>query len=99
MLATLIALTLANAPAAAAPPVLLTGPILMKMSEIRAYNRTLPRDHPNYIRCKRSDEIGSLVRKKTECRTNQDWTRVDEEGNRAAREATEGLNKGWSNGN
>ena len=53
MFAALVALTLANAPTAEAPPKLVSGPITMKMSEVRAYNRTLARDHPNYIRCNR----------------------------------------------
>ena len=99
MFAALVALTLANAPTAEAPPKLVSGPITMKMSEVRAYNRTLARDHPNYNRCKRIDEIGSLVKKRTDCRTNQEWARVENLSNQEAREAVEGLQKGWSNGN
>lgn len=99
MFAILVALTLSNAPASADQPRLISGPITMKMSEIRAYNRTLTRDHPNYIRCKRLEETGSLVKKRTDCRTNQEWARVESVGNQEAREAVEGLQKGWSNGN
>lgn len=99
MFAALVALTLSSAPATEAPPVVISGPIKMKMSEVRAYNRTLARDHPNYIRCKRIEEIGSLVKKRTDCRTNQEWARVEDLSNQQAREAVEGLQKGWSNGN
>ena len=98
MLSTLIALTLAGSAATATQPELLAGPIKMSVREIRAYNATLPSDHPNFIRCKKAEETGSLVKKKGMCRTNQEWTRIDNAGNREAREAVEGLQKGWSNG-
>ena len=98
MFATLIALALSSAPAVTVPPVLVSGPRPMKMSEIRAYNRSLGKDHPNYIRCKRVEETRSLVKKQTTCRTNQEWGRVDTAGNQEARDAVEGLQKGWSNG-
>ena len=97
MLISLIALTLASAPAIAEPE-LTSGPIAMKPSEIRAYNATLDRDHPNYIRCTKVEETGSLVRRKTTCRTNAEWRRVEDGGNTEAREVVEGLQKGWSNG-
>lgn len=97
MLTALLFLTLANAPAIAEPE-LTSGPIKMTASEIRAYNATLPRDHPNYIRCAKVEETGSLVRRKTTCRTNAEWRRVEDGGNTEAREAVEGLQKGWSNG-
>lgn len=97
MLISLIALTLANAPAVAEPE-LITGPITMKPSEIRAYNASLPRDHPNYIRCTTEEETGSLVRKRSTCRTNAEWRRIEDGGERAAREMVEELQKGWTKG-
>jgi hypothetical protein len=98
MLSTIVALTLANAGTATAEPQLIEGPIVMKASEIRAYNARLTPDHPNYIRCARVEETGSLVRKPKVCRTNQEWARLDGAGNREAREVVENLQKGWTNG-
>lgn len=83
---------------ATSPAAATTGPTKMTAGEIRAYNANLSRDHPNYIRCERVGETGSLVRKRSVCRTNEEWSRVDDAGNREAREATEGLQRGWSNG-
>lgn len=82
-------LVLASAPAAAAP--VITGPILMKASEIRAYNATLTPDHPNYIRCVRDAETGSLVKRSRAkvCRTNQEWARLDANGNENARDTAD----------
>ncbi len=83
---------------AASPTAVTTGPTKMNAAEIRAYNANLSRDHPNYIRCERVGETGSLVRQRSVCRTNEEWRRVEDAGNREAREATEGLQRGWSNG-
>lgn len=83
---------------AASPAAATAGPTKMTAGEIRAYNASLSRDHPNFIRCERVGETGSLVRKRSVCRTNEEWSRVDDAGNREAREATEGLQRGWSNG-
>jgi hypothetical protein len=98
MLAALVALTLANAGTAAVEPQVIQGPVLMKPSEIRDYNSRLTPDHPNYIRCARVEETGSLVRKTRVCRTNQEWARIEGAGNREARETVENLQKGWTNG-
>ncbi|MGH6785455.1 MAG: hypothetical protein ACREBO_01385 [Novosphingobium sp.] len=98
MLTTLLALTLASAATGAAEPELTSGPTKMTTSEIRAYNSTLARDDPHYIRCARVEETGSLVRKRSTCRTNEEWRRIEEGGNREARDAVEGLQKGWSSG-
>lgn len=75
-----------------------TGPVKMKPSEIRAYNAHLPKDHPNFIRCKRESETGSLAKRVSTCRTNEEWARVETQGNNNARDAVEGLQKGWSRG-
>ncbi|PLK27270.1 hypothetical protein [Novosphingobium sp. TH158] len=92
------AVLLAVSTAAGAAPELTTGPIKMKPSEIKAYNASLTKEHPNYIRCRRERETGSLVKGKMTCRTNQEWARIEGIGNDSAREAVEGLQKGWSNG-
>lgn len=98
MLSTVVALLLTgSAPVAIAPPVT-TGPTKMTAAEIREYNSHLAREHPNFIRCARVEETGSLVRRRPVCRTNEEWRRIEDGGNRDAREAVEGLQKGWSNG-
>ena len=78
-------LFLAQSAAAAAPPETVPGPVAMTRTEIKAYNATLQRDHPSYIRCQRALETGSLVRKVTTCKTNAEWSRVEEIGNDDAR--------------
>jgi hypothetical protein len=86
--------------AAAAPtiggPVASDGQVRMTAAQIRQYNADLPPDHPNYIRCERLGETGSLVRRRSVCRTNAEWKRVEEAGNRDARETEDALRKGWS---
>ena len=89
MLAATIAMILANSAAAATELELTSGPITMTGSQIREYNSHLDRDHPNYIRCTRVEETGSLVRKRAVCRTNQQWAIADEAGNREARDISE----------
>ena len=96
MFVTAIALLMANS--AAVAPELTTGPIKMKPSEIRAYNAKLTRDHPNYIKCERLEETGSLVRKSTICRTNDEWDRIESANNEGARDMAREMQKGWSNG-
>ena len=84
-------LVLASAPAASAPVV--TGPILMKTSEIRAYNATLTPDHPNYIRCVRDAETGSLVKRSRAkvCRTNAQWVVANRTGEQNARDTLDSM--------
>ena len=83
----------AAAPAAAAEKIEEPNPSKMKRAEIRAFNDKVGPDHPYYIRCRAIPQIGSLVAKKTLCRTTQDWARVDSEGNRVARDTVRGLNE------
>ena len=87
-------LILATGSAQVALP-MVNGPIVMKQSEIRAYNAKLSRDHPHYIRCVMDSETGSLVKSKPVCRTNQEWDRVETDGNNTARETVEAVQRGW----
>jgi hypothetical protein len=98
MIIAAIVLMLNSAAPAVAEPEYIEGPVKMTPAQIRDYNSHLSRDHPNYIRCERVEETGSLVRKKKVCRTNQEWARIEDGGNRDARAAVEDLTKGWSNG-
>lgn len=91
-----IALALPMAASALAEPELIQGPVVMKPSQIRAYNANLASNSPHYIRCKRLEETGSLVKATRTCRTNQEWDRVEGRARDDARAAVEGLNKGWS---
>jgi hypothetical protein len=61
-------------------------PKTMDKKQIREFNSKLPRNHPYYIRCVASDEVGSLVKKSYSCRTNQQWRLADEKGNQNARD-------------
>jgi hypothetical protein len=74
-------------PATVAEP----NPKAMSQKEIREFNAQLSRDHPFYIRCVKSDEIGSLARKTYSCRTNQQWKVANEIGNQNARDTVEAM--------
>ena len=76
----------------AAPVAIDDAPRKMSTREIRAYNAPLTRDNPAYIRCKVESETGSLVRAKSVCRTNQEWQRVEDIGNRDARDIVDTAN-------
>ena len=73
------------------------GPVVMTAAEIRAYNANLTREDPAYIRCVRTLETGSLVKKVTSCRTNAEWSRVNDVGNQDARETVEYVQSHQSN--
>lgn len=62
------------------------GPHQMTRAEINAYNASLDRSDPAYIRCKREQDTGSLVRARTTCRTNEQWRRVEQDANDTARD-------------
>lgn len=61
-------------------------PKTMSRAEIREHNAALAKNDPFYIRCERQEEIGSLVARKTVCRTNRQWAALDK--------ATEGQIRG-----
>lgn len=68
-------------------------PSTMTSKEIAAFNDGLDRAHPFYIKCRRIDEIGSLVKKARVCRTNQDWVQADKVGNQNARDTVEAMTR------
>lgn len=71
-------------------------PKAMSQKEIREFNATVPRNHPYYIRCIKSDEIGSLAKKLYSCRTNQQWELAYKTGNQDARETQDAMaSKFW----
>ncbi len=104
MLGTLLILLLAQAAPEAAGssdlPLVEPNPKQMSQKQIREFNSKLPRNHPYYIRCVESGEIGSLVKKTYSCRTNRQWKAADEIGNQNARDTYEEMtSKSWNNSN
>jgi len=61
----------------------------MTSGEIRAYNVGLAPTHPDFIKCRKIEEIGSLVKKARVCHTNDEWKKLWEQGNRDSRETVE----------
>lgn len=82
MMLWLAAAALLQSSASATPP----DPKAMSRAEIKTHNAKLDPNDPYYIRCKRSAETGSLVKKIYSCRTNQEWGMAWDTGNRNARE-------------
>lgn len=66
-------------------------PKSMSQKEIRAFNAQLPRGHPFYIRCVKSEETGSIAKKSYSCRTNQQWKLAHDTGNQNARDTVEAM--------
>jgi len=75
-------------------------PSEMTPSEIKAYNADIGADHPYYIKCRKTEVIGSLARKLRVCRTNEQWKEASAKGNENTREMVEGFARsGGTNGN
>jgi hypothetical protein len=81
---------IAQASAGVAAPAISTivepDPAHMTMPQIRAFNAQLRKSHPFTIRCRVEAETGSLVRATRTCRTLQQWTQLDRQGNDEARD-------------
>lgn len=84
MLTAALALLAAVASVAVPADLVEPDPKQMSQAEIRAHNAKVPRGHPFYIRCERSEAPGSLVKRNLSCRTNRQWAMADEAGNREA---------------
>lgn len=75
-------------------------PSEMTPSEIKAYNADIDASHPYYIKCRKTEVMGSLVKKLRVCRTNEQWKEASARGNENVREMTEGFARsGGTNGN
>lgn len=85
--------------ATAAVPVVVAvpNPKAMSSSEIRSFNAKLPRDHRYHIRCVKSADTGSLVKRNLSCRTNEQWQMAEENGNQNARDTVEAMRSKASN--
>ena len=72
----------------------------MTPTEIKAYNADIEASHPYYIKCRKTEVMGSLVKKLRVCRTNEQWEEASANGNDATRELLEGMARtGGSNNN
>ena len=97
---TMILMALVAAPVAALADdsiPLARAPSEMTGAEIDAHNQGLAFADPNYIKCRKIDEVGSLVRKIRVCHTNSQWRKISDKGNQDARDSMETLARGWSN--
>lgn len=72
-------------------------PSEMSGAEIDAYNEGRAASDGDYIRCRRIEQVGSLVKKARVCNTNSQWKRITNKGNQDARDSMETLARGWSN--
>lgn len=68
-------------------------PSTMTPTEIKAYNEGLAATHPYYIKCRKTLEIGSLVKKNRVCHTNEQWKAVWAKENQDARDTTEAMTR------
>lgn len=86
----LFALAAAAGAAAATPtvdlPVLEKDPTKMSQAEIRAFNMGRPASDPDFIRCRRTEETGSLARKTFICHTKSQWAQLEDQGNQTGRD-------------
>lgn len=64
-------------------------PSEMTPTEIKAYNDGLAQTHPYYIKCRKTLEIGSLVKKNRVCYTNEKWKDVLAKSGQNARDTAE----------
>jgi len=76
-------------------PRLARAPSDMSGAEIDAYNEGRMASDPDYIRCRRIEQVGSLVKKLRVCNTNAEWKRIVDKGNQDARDSMETLARGW----
>jgi hypothetical protein len=66
-------------------------PSSMTSKEIAAYNEGLDANHPYYIRCRKIQETGSLVKKARVCRTNEGWKQAFAVGNQNSRDTIDAM--------
>ena len=75
-------------------------PSEMTPTEIKAYNADIDASHPYYIKCRKTEVMGSLVKKLRVCRTNEQWKEASARGNDSTRESLESMGRsGGTNGN
>lgn len=80
-------------------PALAKAPSAMTPTEIKAHNEGLAPTDPTYIKCRKTLEIGSLVKKNRVCHTNEQWKEVSAKGNQSARDTAEAMTSKAGNSN
>ncbi|HEU4957750.1 MAG TPA: hypothetical protein VFT40_09015, partial [Sphingomicrobium sp.] len=73
-------------------------PSEMTPSEIKVYNADIDATHPYYIKCRKTEVLGSLVKKLHVCRTNEQWKNASAKGNDNAAETLEAMRRAPING-
>lgn len=73
-------------------------PSEMTPSEIKVYNADIDATHPYYIKCRKTEVLGSLVKKLRVCRTNEQWKNASAKGNDNAAETLEAMRRAPING-
>ena len=63
----------------------------MTGTEIKAYNVGLAPTHPDFIKCRKIEEIGSLVKKARVCHTNEQWKQLWVQGNQDSRDTMDAM--------
>ena len=66
-------------------------PSTMTSSEIKAHNEGLPPTHPYFVKCRKIEEIGSLVKKARVCHTNEQWKQLWAQGNQDSRDTMDAM--------
>lgn len=66
-------------------------PSAMTNAEIAVHNEGLELRHPDFIKCRKIDIIGSLVKKARVCRTNEQWAASWQKGNTNVRDTADAL--------
>lgn len=64
-------------------------PSAMTNAEIAAHNQGLELRHPDFIKCRKIEIIGSLVKKARVCRTNEQWAASWQKGNTNVRDTAD----------
>jgi hypothetical protein len=94
-----VGLLSASAALAADQAALAKAPSAMTPTEIKAHNEGLTPTDPAYIKCRKTLEIGSLVKKNRVCHTNEQWKEVSARGNQNARDTAEAMTSKAGNSN
>lgn len=72
-------------------------PSTMTGAEIDVHNEGRGATDADYIRCRRMDVPGSLVKKLRVCKTNTEWRQYSDKGNQDARDSMAWIERGFSN--
>ncbi|MBA4751650.1 MAG: hypothetical protein H2055_05420 [Sphingopyxis sp.] len=63
----------------------------MTGTEIKAYNAGLAPTHPDFIKCRKIEEVGSLVKKARVCHSNEQWKQLWAQGNQDSRDTMDAM--------